>query len=76
MLCPQGVVRLVGEPCWKKCVTEETSFEVSYVLAMPRVEYHLLLLPFNKDVELSALSLSLFLPLCYVSCHDENRLTL
>ena len=53
MLGPRGVALLGGValleevwPCWRKCVTVEVGFEVSYVQALPSMEASLLLAAF------------------------------
>jgi hypothetical protein len=52
-------------------------FEVSDAQAMPSVAHSLLLLPADKDVELSAPFPAPYLPAhCHVSCHDDDRLSL
>ena len=61
MLGSQGMALLGGVallewvwPCWRKCVTVEVGFEVSYAQAMPSVTHSLLLLPADQDTELLA----------------------
>ena len=57
---PQGMALLEGValleyvwPYWRKCITVEAGFEVSYAQATPSVAQSLLLLLMNQDVELS-----------------------
>jgi hypothetical protein len=62
--------------CWRKCVTVGERFEVSYAQDMSSVAYSLLL-PADKDVELSDSTQEQCLPTChYVSHHDDNGLKL
>lgn len=52
----------------------EGGFEVSYAQALPHVAHHLLLLPVNLDVELSATSSTPCLSAHgHASCYDDNN---
>ena len=64
MLVLQEVALLEGIHCWKKCLTVVACFVVSYVQPIPSVEHSLLLLPVDKDVELSTYSSASYLPAC------------
>jgi hypothetical protein len=57
---------LVGMcPCWRKYITVEAGFEVSYAQEMITEEHSLSLLPADQDVELSPPSSALFLDESY-----------
>lgn len=44
-------------PCWRKCITVGSCFEVIYDLAIINVAHSVLLLPKNQDIKLSVTSM-------------------